>query len=105
VADIRFQFLINGEPVCLAGAEGFGIFSATLTWVKRDQESYRRAKAEAPDTWNCSEEEWTRESLGMSARTCDTKYPQYGFWLDRELAVGDEVSIRILGPGKADEPK
>lgn len=105
MADLRFQFLINGEVVCTAGVEGLGVFSSNLTWVKRSAESYARAKAEAPPDWDCTEEEWMREDVHINAGGRDSKYSGGASWFLRDLAVGDEITIRILGPGPTDTPE
>jgi hypothetical protein len=104
MADIRFQFILNGQPVCLAGAEGFGVFSSCISWVRRNADEYEAAKQEHSANWARTQEEWTRESLGITAGTRDTRYPDYASWFDCELKVGDELTIRILGPGECDCP-
>ena len=104
MADIRFQFILNGQPVCVAGAEGFGVFSSCISWVRRDGDEYEAEKQERSPNWATTKEEWSRESLGITAGTRDTKYPKYASWFDRELKVGDELTIRILGPGESDCP-
>lgn len=96
MADIRFQFLVNGESICIAGAEGLGIFSAYY--------SYERARQEAPSDWKTTPEEWMKESLGIIASVTDSKFPRHATWLNRDLNIGDEVTIRILGPGDCDNP-
>jgi hypothetical protein len=105
MADIRFQFILNGKPLCIAGAEGFGVFSSCITWVRRNGDQYEAEKQERSATWATTKEEWSRESLGVTAGTRDTKYPDYASWFDRELNAGDELTIRILGPGDCDSPK
>jgi hypothetical protein len=104
VADIRFQFILNGQPLCIAGAEGFGVFSSCISWVRRDGKKYPFS-AEDRDEGAPTKEEWMRESMGVTARTLDTKFPHHAAWFDRELSVGDELTIRILGPGECDCPE
>jgi hypothetical protein len=99
MADIRFQFILNGQPLCVAGAEGFGVFSSCISWVRRAGDRYEAEKIK----W-ATKEEWSRESLGVTAGTRDTKHPDHASWFDRELTVGDELTIRILGPGDCDSP-
>ena len=103
MADIRFQFLINGEPVCTTGVEGFAVLSASLSYVKRDPKRYDEQKQQAPATWSTTPEEWARESIGICANSLSAHVRNS--WFDRELAIGDEVTIRVLGPGEADEPE
>ena len=104
MADIRFQFILTGNPVCIAGAEGFGVFSSCVTWVRRDGKEYTFA-TEDRDHGAPTKEEWMRESIGVAAATRDAKFPDRASWFDRELSVGDELTIRILGPGECDFPK
>jgi hypothetical protein len=103
VADIRFQFLINGKPVCTTGVEGFAVLSASLAYVKRDPERYDEQKQQASDRWSITREEWARESIGICANSLSDHVRNS--WFDRELVVGDEVTIRVLGPGEVDDPK
>lgn len=104
MADIRFQFLVNGESICIAGAEGFGIFSSSLTWIKRGIDSYERARQGAPPDWDTTREEWMEQSLGVVAGVTDAKYPRHATWLSRDLRIRDELTIRILDPGDCDNP-
>lgn len=93
--DMRFQVLVNGKQFCVAGVDGFGVVSAGLSWVRRDPDQYARMKAESEPTWSTSPEEWAREAVGMVV----TSLPYFP-WGGRELSVGDEVTIRVLGPGE-----
>ena len=105
MADLRFQFVLNGKVICTTGVEGFGVFSSSLSWVKRTVDSYAAAKASAPSDWNTTLEEWTRESIGIAAGGQDSHFSGHASWFDHELQVGDEITIRILGPGPIDPPQ
>jgi hypothetical protein len=105
MADLRFQFVVNGQVICTAGVEGFGVFSSTFSWVKRTADSYAKNKTSAPPDWDTTLEEWTREEMGIAAGGQDSQFPGHASWFDHELHVGDEVTIRILGPGPIDSPK
>ena len=104
MADIRFQFLVNGESIITAGAEGLGVFSAYFHWIKRGIDGYERARQEAPSDWKTTPEEWMKESLGIVASVTDGRFPRHATWLNRDLNIGDELTIRILGPGDCDSP-
>ena len=105
MADIRFQFLINGKSVCVTGVEGFAVLSATLSYAKRNPDMYQKQKAKSLDNCQISLEEWARESIGIAAHSSSNDGSQHSSWFDHELGVGDEVTIRVLGPGPSDEPQ
>jgi hypothetical protein len=105
MADLRFQFIVNGQVICTTGVAGFGVFSSSLSWVKRTAESYAREKASARPDWGTTLEEWTRESIGITAGSRDSQFPGHASWFDYELREGDEITIKILGPGPTDLPK
>lgn len=93
--EVRFQVLVNGKQLCIAGVDRFGVLSACMSWVRRDPERYVAWKAEAEPTWSTSPEEWSRENIELSV----TSLPQLP-WCRHELSIGDEVTIRVLGPGE-----
>lgn len=103
MAEIRFQVLINGQPTCVAGVGKFTILHASLSYFKRNPDRYDEQKAQAPADWSTTLEEWSQESIGINVRSSTENVGH--LWLDRELAIGDEITIRILGPGEIDEPQ
>ena len=102
IGNTRFQLEINGEPVCISGVDGFGMLSAIVDWAKRDPTRFDQT--ELPHS---SLEDFSREELRIQFGGLDSNDPKQGrhlSWHQRELQVGDVVSIRILGPGPIDEP-
>lgn len=94
-AVIAFQVSVNGEIVCTAGIENFGVVSAILTWVRRRPEQAR----DGVDI----EEELTVEVGGLDTR--DPLASEHLKWLGRSLAVGDSVTVRIVDVVQIDQPE
>jgi hypothetical protein len=94
VAAIRYQVLINGRVVCTSGVEGLGVLTAILTWIKRK----RRADDHAPGTDEILESHYLK--VGGTTSGSD----EHLQWCEEPLQEGDEIVIRILGPGAADKP-
>ena len=95
MADIRYQVLMNGRAICTPGVEGLGgVLVATLTWTKRK----RRIDDDVPSDADILESHWLKV-FGIDPATDD-----HVSWSDEPLQPGDEITIRILGPGVADEP-
>jgi hypothetical protein len=104
MADIRFRIVVNGEPLCMAGVEGYGSLSAILNWIKRTPESYDGAIKDLAPGARSSREDWLKESIVIDAGGRSAAYPSYISWPVRELQIGDEISIEILGAGESDAP-
>ncbi len=45
-----------------------------------------------------------KESLSIVASVTDARFPRHATGLNRDLNIGDELTIRILGPGDRDSP-
>jgi hypothetical protein len=96
LADVRYQVLINGQVVCISGVDGLGgVLTATLSWVKRKRR---------PDD-EVAESDDVLESHYFHVGGIDPSTAEHVKWCAEPLKPGDEVTIRILGPGIADEPK
>ena len=93
---VRFEVLVNGERRCVAGVGEFGVVSATVDWVARHP-AYRPSDY-SPEAW--SGERLSFRVGGLHAQRGD----EHLTWAFGDLAVGDEVLIRVLGPGEHDEP-
>lgn len=91
----RFEVLINGKRRCVAGVEGLGVMGVILDWVKRAAD---RKPTDAPL------DEWTgpRVNIDCGAGLSDDQVHVH--WLSEPLCEGDEVTIRVLGPGFYDSP-
>lgn len=95
MAEIRLQVLLNGRTLCVAGLEEHGTLTVTAEVgrvpgvanpfqpsVKPDDERYHELTV-AAQTWITDNAlQWAGESIGP----------------------GDEITIRVLGPGPSDEP-
>jgi hypothetical protein len=89
---LAFEVSVNGEVVCVAGLDEYGVLTAILSWVRR------RPDAEfKPDS---EELEFSVSGLASDARN-DAEHLD---WLKRELRVGDIVSLRVIEIERADEP-
>jgi hypothetical protein len=88
-AIIAFQVAVNGEPVCTAGIDDFGVISAIMTWVGRRPEKSADGKS--------IEEELTFDVGGLDSTAAERLT-----WLKAELRVGDTVSIRVVDTDKVD---
>ncbi len=84
----RFQILRNGDRIEIAGIEGEGVLSVNLSYTKLPGEdgSYSLQIS----------------GLGMFDGSLDR--PHHASWPAPELSVGDEITIRLLPPGKFDQP-
>ena len=100
VENIRMQLEINGHPICISGLEGFGVLSAIINWTKRNPTKFDPTKLPHHTLESFSREELRVEFGGLNSDT-----GRHHSWHQHDLSVGDVVSIRILGPGEADDPK
>lgn len=99
---MRFQILINGEKQCTAGVGDFGVLSTTVTHVKRNSNKIK------PNNDSLAEEVF-RENIeievgGLDSNIESEEYDRHFNYLKRKLKAGDEIKIKILGPGEYDEP-
>jgi hypothetical protein len=89
---IAFEVTLNGNRVCTAGVDDFGVLSTILTWVRRRPELSRDG--------NTIEEELTAEVSALDSR--DPIAGEHLKWLSERLRVGDSISIRIVDVEKVD---
>lgn len=94
---MRFELVINGQPICIAGIKDYGVLTAILSWVLRDPGKYDSHKFPAI-------EEYTREELQVRLSGL-LNNGDHVEWINRQLQIGDEIRIKILGPGDIDEPR
>jgi len=83
---IAFQVSLNGERLCTAGVGDKGVLSAIVTWVLRTADG-----VPSPSELSLS--------VGGLAADAHLEWPA-----PRHLAVGDEVTVRIVEAAEADPP-
>ena len=84
---IVFDVLVNGQRRCRAGAEQAAVLTAILSWVSPNDVSGRPRPGEL----------WMR--VGGIVHP-----DEHVEWLQDVLHAGDEITIRIVQGGNADEP-
>ncbi|QDU35933.1 hypothetical protein Mal4_02150 [Maioricimonas rarisocia] len=85
----RFEVLLNGERICVAGIDGEGVLSVGLDYVKRQDE----------------DPELNLHVGGLGQYRSDDPRSQHVTWPTPEsIGVGDEVTIRLIPPGEFDAP-
>ena len=99
--NIRFQVLVNGEVRGTAGLEAIGVLTVVLSWVRRDPAAIPEDARAAPDF---TEDDWAGDRANVHLGGLDSIARQHLRWLEAELAVGDEVTVRLLPPGEFDPP-
>jgi len=100
VGNTRFQLEVNGESVCIAGVEGFGVLSAVVHWVKRDPSRFNPEKNPHSSVEQFCSEEIDIELGGLDSNPQADARPLV--WHRRALKAGDVVTLRILEPGSID---
>ena len=101
VGNIRFQLEVNGESVCIAGIDGFGVLTSIITWAKRDPARFDPAKLPHSSSEQFGSEDLNIELGGLDSNIQPQARPLE--WHRRALKAGDVVTIRILEPGSIDE--
>ncbi len=95
---VRFEVTLNGEHLCTAGVDGYGVIAATVLMT-----SY--LKAEASVSQEAVNPHKYDLNLGVSALECnDSEENRNLTWINRSLREGDELRIRILAEGDIDPP-
>ena len=80
---IALEIHSNGKRVCTAGPEGLVILSAAATWL------------ESSKTWD----------FRVRGITNERGYEEHLSWMDKNLSIGDTVTIKVIETEKPDEPK
>lgn len=93
---MRFEVLLNGKSLCIAGTPDFGVLSAIVTRVKRNPDDEKLV--DAPDRF-------FKEFVELSVGGLDSSERKSLHWLRECLKQGDEVTIRVLKPGEYDAPQ
>jgi hypothetical protein len=95
-----FEVYCNGEKLCTAGIGDFGVLTAILTWVSHEPEKLNKwAESGIPDT------ETTRLGFEVGGLgRCVGEAGEHLKWVESDLAVGDEIRIRVVDVPSADPP-
>ncbi len=100
-ASVRFEVLVNGQRICIAGLASQGTFGASVDWIKRPLERIAPSVKQDPEF---SKDDWLKEILNLHISGLESKADEHVVWLYQNLSIGDEVVIRILPPGAYDAP-
>lgn len=88
----RFQLLINGEVRATAAIGNSGVMNVIVRWIRYDLLR--------------TDISWAGEDyLGVSLGGLDSASREHLRWLDVDLQIGDEVTVRLLPPGASDPPQ
>ncbi|MCX8037518.1 MAG: hypothetical protein N3D11_10830 [Candidatus Sumerlaeia bacterium] len=90
---LRFDTMVNGTRYCLAGSGRYGVLALNLVWVKRDPKKRPPQK---------TAERWGREECHLRIGAMTGDYQEA--WEPLTVKEGDEITIRVLGPGRSDIP-
>jgi hypothetical protein len=101
--NVRFEVFVNGERICIAGFDSFGVMTAVLTSVERNPEKAKNLKTDR-----------SLESLvtpevdfhvgGLDCADADAEWSVT--WANLfKLSPGDEIRIKILPAGESDPPR
>src|SRR5689334_4337211 len=86
---IAFEIYINGKKKCTAGIAGPAVLTAAVSWVFRK-----------PAVRGLRKKELNLGVGGLASRS-----DEFRDWLQRELRVGDELTVRIIETARVDKPK
>jgi hypothetical protein len=87
---IGFDVNLNGRRVCLAGINGPCVMTTVLDWVER--------RPGDPDG------KLPEKTLELHVGGLDSRTNEHLKWLHEAIAVGSEISIRVVDVQKVDEP-
>jgi len=97
---IAFEVTRNGQRICTAGVEGYGVVTAIVTWVSRDADALSSYPVER-------REEAAHEELQLQVGGLTSDGPNAGThhdWASTPLEPGDEVLVRISDTASPDAP-
>ena len=77
----------------MAGTGKYGVLSTALTWIRHDPAKRPPLK---------SREKWEREECDLRIGAITRDRPEA--WKKEAVEEGDEITIRLLGPGMAEAP-
>jgi hypothetical protein len=92
MAEVRFEVLVNGRPVGTAGLDGWGFLNVLLRAQRFDAD-----RDPIPGFTGLIED--AEMIVGGHDMALGDMH-----WATVALAAGDEVTVRLLGPGPSDPP-
>ena len=94
-----FEVYRNGERLCTAGVDGFGLLDARVKWLSHEPEKLARWAAKGKP----AQQPITLELLvgGCIGEGQDLEHLK---WVEEALSVGDEIQIRVVEADVADAP-
>lgn len=100
--NVRFQVLMNGQVRATASVEAFGVLTFLVDWVRRDPARAVAAAGDLPP--DLDPDEWVGNRVQVSLSGLDSVSHEHLDWWGDELKPGDEVTVRVVGPGEFDPP-
>jgi len=97
---MRFQVFVNGEQKCIAGFQPHGALSVNLTWVSRDPSLYEKFASRYSSKKQFTQP-YTHLLVGGSP---GNKGDFWSWYTSDQIKPGDEITIKVLEPGPADDP-
>jgi hypothetical protein len=82
-ARMRFQVSVNGQILATGGVASLGALTAGMSWTKMHDDS--------------------TESLQAYLQGVEKEPQEFPWWPIPDVKIGDEVTIRILGPGECED--
>jgi hypothetical protein len=99
--NLRIQVLLNGENQATAGLLELGVLDFRLSWIRRDPALATENVQSLPGfSW----EQWQGGDFEVALGGLDATHSLSVDWFDCTLAMGDQLTIRILPPGEFDPP-
>jgi hypothetical protein len=89
-----FEVTINGKKACTAGVGNDGVLTAIISFVKG---------ARASDGTRSESESLGIEVGGLA--NIDAGTSEHRRWLQQDLSVGDELTIKVIEAVESDEPQ
>jgi hypothetical protein len=99
--NVRLQVLVNGKVKGTAAMKSSGVLTVILDWAQRDPSKVPPEVRQHPDF----NKEWQSNEVHLRLAGLDSVADQHVEWLTDTLQVGDEVTVRVLSPGKYDPPR
>jgi len=98
---VRLELSVNGQIVATSGVGTFGVLTGIVSWVRRNPDAIPEHVESDPEV---DPKEWCAEELVADLGGLDSVRNESLNWVNGQpLKIGDEVTIRVLGPGRIDE--